>query len=205
MTIRNVLISLYEKRNLDLLVEGLYRQTVFPRFYATGGTYRHLKSLLGERAADGLVAVSDYSGHAELAGGLIKSLSYRLFLGILANPEDERHEAARQAATAVYFDLVVVNLYPFEYSSAHTAVRLDDPLAARNQIDIGGHALLRAAAKNWPRVAALCDPDDYEPFVTRLGDNRVDRHYRLALATKIFGYIARIDRTISDYHTTLQT
>lgn len=192
--IRHVLVSTYDKAGLPELVEEIAGSFPEARFYSTGGTYRALGDAVPEER---LVSVSDYTGQPEIAGGLVKTLDYKIYLGLLSETYSPEHAADRRRTGAVLFDLVVSNLYPFEAVIAEKGTDLED---ARGNIDIGGPTMVRAAAKNFLQTACLTDPADYAGFlaaVRRAGGIPLELRYRLA--AKAFESIALYDRAIADY------
>lgn len=196
--VSHVLISLSDKSNLDILVEGLLAVNPDVIFYSTGGTYSALQQLLGARAARNLVSVSDYTGQPEMQGGLVKTLDFRIYLGLLSETYNQAHVEDQKRLGAVNFDMVVVNLYPFQKTIAQAGVTLED---ARANIDIGGPTMLRASAKNYLRVASVCDPADYTALVAELKKHhgRLDLATRLNLAKKTFAHTAQYDTAISGF------
>jgi phosphoribosylaminoimidazolecarboxamide formyltransferase/IMP cyclohydrolase len=207
VTLRHALISVYDKRGLDRLVPALVRINPQLRLLSTGGSFTAIKDILGPQAARNLIQVSDYTGQPEMQGGLVKTLDFKIYLGLLSETYNPAHAADLARTGAVPVDLVVVNLYPF----AETVARLEagpnspsspnGPEQARANIDIGGPCLLRAAAKNFLRVAAVVDPADYGPLVEELesGGGRIGLATRYRLAQKAFAYTAGYDRVIADY------
>jgi phosphoribosylaminoimidazolecarboxamide formyltransferase/IMP cyclohydrolase len=202
--LRHALISVYDKRGLDRLVPALVRINPKLRLFSTGGSYSVIRELLGREAARNLTQVSDYTGQPEMQGGLVKTLDFKIYLGLLAETYNTSHAADLSRTGAVPIDLVVVNLYPF----AETVARLEagpnspnGPEQARANIDIGGPCLARAAAKNFLRVAAVVDPADYGPLVAELenGGGRIGLATRFRLAQKAFAYTAGYDRAVAEY------
>jgi phosphoribosylaminoimidazolecarboxamide formyltransferase/IMP cyclohydrolase len=133
-----------------------------------------------------------------MQGGLVKTLDYRIYLGLLSETYNPSHQADLKRLQANTFDLVVVNLYPFREASAAQGAVLED---ARTHIDIGGPCMLRAAAKNFLRVAAVCDPRDYPAVLTevRISGGTTDISTRFMLAKKVFRHTADYDTAIADY------
>jgi len=196
--LRRALVSVSDKRHLDELVRGLRAACPDLVFYSTGGTHAVLAEMLGSAARDHLVSVSDYTGQPEMQGGLVKTLDFKIYLGLLSEPFNRHHEADLARCGAVRFDLVVVNLYPF----IETVKRPDcTPEVARGHIDIGGPCMLRAAAKNYIRVACLTDPEDYDEFLREVGRQQgcVSFAFRFHLAQKAFKHVAEYDQAIADY------
>lgn len=195
--VRRVLISVSDKSELETLVPALAaRENLI--IYSTGGTYERIASILGEKASDSLRQVSDYTGQPEMQGGLVKTLDFRIYLGLLSEPYNEAHADDRARLDADLIDMVVVNLYPFRSVASRSGA---DPEDARSNIDIGGPCMLRAAAKSYLRVATVCDPGDYGSVVDELSENdgciRLETRFRLA--QKAFGHTAQYDRAIADY------
>ena len=194
--IRRVLVSVSDKSELETLVPGLLAQPDLT-ILSTGGTYRKLESLMGDSSGR-LQQVSEFTGQPEMQGGLVKTLDYRIYLSLLSEPYNEAHAADRERLNAPLIDMVVVNLYPFRSIAARADSDLED---ARGNIDIGGPCMLRAAAKSFLRVAAVCDPADYPKIVDELNesDGTLSLETRFALAQKAFGHTAQYDRAIADY------
>ena len=156
VSVRHVLVSVSDKTGLDKLIPGLIAACPDVRIYSTGGTFTAIRAMLGKGSRN-LVQVSDYTGQPEMQGGLVKTLDFRIYLGILSETYNPAHVADLQRTGAVPFDLVVVNLYPFQKTVAAQGVT---PEEARTNIDIGGPCMVRASAKNYLRVASVTDPAD---------------------------------------------
>jgi phosphoribosylaminoimidazolecarboxamide formyltransferase/IMP cyclohydrolase len=196
--LRYALISVFDKRGLDSLVPALARINPQVRLFSTGGSYSAIRDILGREAGRNLTQVSDYTGQPEMQGGLVKTLDFKIYLGLLSETYNTAHQADLQRVQAVPIDLVVVNLYPFVQTVARPEVT---PEQARANIDIGGPCMVRAAAKNFLRVAAVVDPDDYGPLAAELqaGGGRVGLATRYRLAQKAFAYTAEYERAITGY------
>ena len=156
--VKTVLLSLSDKTSLETLVRGILAANPDARFLSTGGTHAALQALLGPAASATLRQVSDYTGQPEMQGGLVKTLDFKIYLGLLSETYNPAHAADLARTGAAVIDMVVVNLYPFEQTVAAARATLED---ARANIDIGGPCMVRAAAKNFHRVAVLTDPADY--------------------------------------------
>lgn len=189
MPIRRALLSVSDKTGLVQLAHGLAEAGV--EIISTGGTARVLRE-----AGLTVRTVEEVTGFPEILDGRVKTLHPAIHGGILA-----RREPAHLAELAAYgigpIDLVVVNLYPFARTVARPGVSLDE---AVEQIDIGGVALLRAAAKNFAAVTVLCDPTDYPLVLAELrqqGD--VSLETRKWLALKAFRHTAGYDAAIADW------
>ena len=164
------------------------------RFYSTGGTFDLLATVLGRGAH--LVAVSDYTGQPEMKGGLVKTLDWKIYLGLLAESGDAEHSADLARTQAVAFDMVVANLYPFAEAAADPAVGPED---LRQRIDIGGPSMIRAAAKNYLRVASVSHPSQYGGVLGELRETkgRTRLETRRRLAAQAFALTSAYDATIS--------
>ncbi len=198
VAIRNVLVSVSDKTGLERLVPGLLSVNDAVRFYSTGGTFARLREILGDRAEGRLVPVSDYTGQPETQGGLVKTLDFKIYLGLLTETYNPAHRADLERTGAVPIDMVVVNLYPFGRTVARPDVTAEE---ARGNIDIGGPCMIRAAAKNFLRVAPVVEPDDYATILEALqaGGGRLSLETRYGLARKAFAHTAAYDRAISTY------
>jgi phosphoribosylaminoimidazolecarboxamide formyltransferase/IMP cyclohydrolase len=197
--VRHVLASVSDKTGLDRLVPGLVETNPQVRIYSTGGTYKAIRDLLGEeRAAGNLVQVSAYTGQPEMQGGLVKTLDFKIYLGLLSETYNDAHAADLERTSAVAIDMVVVNLYPFKQTVAAADVT---PEAARTNIDIGGPCMVRASAKNFLRVASVTDPADYGRILDELrgGGGMLGLGTRLELARKAFAHTADYDAAIAAY------
>lgn len=196
--IRHVLVSVSDKSGLEAFVPALRAINPQVRFFSTGGTYARLKTILGPAAATCLQQVSDYTGQPETQGGLVKTLDFKIYLGLLTETYNASHQADLQRTASVPIDMVVVNLYPFQETVARPDVTVE---AARGNIDIGGPCMIRASAKNFIRVASVVDPADYEALAAELKANegRTSLAMRFRLARKAFEHTARYDRAIADF------
>lgn len=158
---------------------------------ASGGTAKKLAE-----AGLPVTGVASLTGAPEMLGGRVKTLHPKIHGGILArDTAADRAELTQYGITAI--DLVVCNLYPFQQTVANPAVSLDDAI---ENIDIGGVTLLRAAAKNFDRVAVVCDPADYATLSGELRVNgAISTDLRAELARKAFAHTAEYDAAISNY------
>ena len=196
--VRHVLISVSDKSGLGMFVPELLKINSDIKFFSTGGTYARLKELLGDQADGCLTQVSDYTGQPETQGGLVKTLDFKIYLGLLTETYNDAHQADLQRTQSVPIDMVVVNLYPFQSTIAQEGVTVEQ---ARGNIDIGGPCMIRASAKNFIRVASVVDPDDYERIVNELAirEGCTSLNLRYELAGKAFDHTATYDRTIADF------
>jgi phosphoribosylaminoimidazolecarboxamide formyltransferase/IMP cyclohydrolase len=196
--VRHVLVSVSDKLGLETFIPALLEINPEMRFFSTGGTYKRLKEILDTKADDCLTPVSDYTGQPETQGGLVKTLDFKIYLGLLTETYNQDHQSDLQRTAAVPIDMVVVNLYPFQETVARQGVTVEQ---ARGNIDIGGPCMIRAAAKNFIRVAAVVDPMDYQTVVGDLRANgaKTSLALRYRLACKAFEHTAVYDRAIADY------
>ncbi len=181
------LLSVSDKRGLVPLAEGLLAQGY--ALLSSGGTAAAL-------AAAGLpvTKVAEHTGAPEILGGRVKTLHPRIHGGILARRDDPAHRADLEAQGITSIDVVVVNLYPFRATVADPAVSWE---TAIETIDIGGPAMVRAAAKNHADVAVLTDPDQYPGFLEALAAGQVDGSLRRRLALAAFAHTAAYDAAIA--------
>lgn len=196
--VKTVLVSVSDKAGLDSFIPELLETIPDVRILSTGGTYTAIRQILGPHADRNLTQVSEYTGQPEMQGGLVKTLDFKLYLGLLSETYNPAHAEDLKRAGAVPIDMVVANLYPF----AKTVSRQDATAeAARGNIDIGGPCLVRAAAKNWIRVAAVTNPSDYAGIVAELRDRtgRLSMETRWILARKAFSMTASYDTSIAEY------
>jgi phosphoribosylaminoimidazolecarboxamide formyltransferase/IMP cyclohydrolase len=197
--VRNVLVSVFDKAGLEGFVPALLRACPDLRLYSTGGSFKALAGILGTAAAPKrLVSVSDYTGQPEMQGGLVKTLDFKIYLGLLSETYNEAHRQDLARTGAVDFDLVVVNLYPFTQVLAQSDAT---PERGRANIDIGGPCLVRAAAKNYLRVASVVDPGEYGGILEELrrDGGTLGLATRFRLAQKAFAYTAAYDQAIAAY------
>ena len=201
VAVRHVLMSVSDKTGLDTFVPALVKVCPGVKIYSTGGTYAKVKDILGAAAADTLVAVSAYTGQPEMQGGLVKTLDFKIYLGLLSETYNAAHQADLKRLDAQPIDMVVVNLYPFRQTVAQAGVT---PEMARTNIDIGGPCMVRASAKNYLRVASVTDPLDYPGLATELADHggTIGLDTRFKLMKKAFTHTAQYDAAISEFFTT---
>ena len=197
--VNHVIASVSDKTGLDVLIPGLIEINPDVMIYSTGGTYKMIREILSEEnTSKNLTAVSDYTGQPEMQGGLVKTLDFKIYLGLLSETYNEAHADDLKRVNAVAIDMVVVNLYPFRETVAKPDVT---PELARTNIDIGGPCMVRASAKNFLRVASLTDPADYGRILDELRESNgcISLRTRFELAKKAFAHTAEYDTAISEY------
>ncbi len=191
--IRRALLSVSDKTGIVELAKALLVHGV--DILSTGGTAQLLK-------LNGVVVteVADYTGFPEMMEGRVKTLHPKVHGGILARRDRPEHTRAMQEHGIPPIDMVVVNLYPFAQTVAKPGVAMEDAI---ENIDIGGPAMVRAAAKNHAFVAVVTDPADYQPILRKMKDSggalALDDRY--ALAAKAFTHTAEYDGMISNWLT----
>lgn len=198
VNVNHVLISVSDKSGLETFVPRLLAINPGVRIFSTGGTFARLREILGDKADGCLTQVSDYTGQPETQGGLVKTLDFKIYLGILTETYNDAHQADLKRTDGVPIDMVVVNLYPFRETIAKAGVTPED---ARGNIDIGGPCMIRASAKNFIRVASVVDPDDYGRIADDMaaGNGSISLALRYRLAGKAFDHTAAYDTAIARY------
>ncbi len=194
MNKRRALISVSDKRGAVELARGLIALGF--EIISTGGT---AKSLV--EAGLAVTPVAEVTGFPEILGGRVKTLNPRIHAGILARLDDEeqRQELEKHGVTPI--ELVAVNLYPFAAAVARPGAAHED---AVENIDIGGPAMVRAAAKNHASVTVVVNPDRYPEILAQLESNgSVGDQTRLKLAAEAFAHTAAYDAMIASYFTEL--
>jgi phosphoribosylaminoimidazolecarboxamide formyltransferase / IMP cyclohydrolase len=183
------LLSVSDKTGIVQLARALAAQQV--RLLSTGGTARLLAD-----AGLTVTEVSEVTGSPEMLDGRVKTLHPRIHGGLLARRDVPAHMAALALHGINTIDLLIVNLYPFAQATARADCTLEDAI---ENIDIGGPAMLRAAAKNWADVTVVIDPSDYPRVLAELQAGGVQRCTKFMLASKVFAHTAAYDGMISNY------
>jgi len=192
--LRRALISVSDKSGIADFARALAALGV--EILSTGGTAKLL-----EKEGVPVVEVSAHTGFPEMLDGRVKTLHPKIHGGLLARRDLPAHMAAIERAGIAPIDLVVVNLYPFRATVADPDCRLED---AVENIDIGGPAMLRSAAKNHGAVAVVVDPADYAVVLEELrARGEVSAPTRFRLATKAFAHTAAYDGAIAGYLSSL--
>ncbi|MGH2687051.1 MAG: bifunctional phosphoribosylaminoimidazolecarboxamide formyltransferase/IMP cyclohydrolase, partial [Actinomycetota bacterium] len=186
--IRRALISVSDKQGLGDLARGLAELGV--RIVSTGSTAEAIR-----RAGVEVQEVADVTGFPEMLDGRVKTLHPAVHAGILADRSNPGHVKELEERGIVPFDLVIVNLYPFERTVAAGAP--DEEIV--EQIDIGGPTLLRAAAKNFRSVAVVTRPDRYRDLLDAAREGTLDEAMRRSLAAEAFEHVAVYDAAIAGW------
>ena len=189
----NALISVSDKTGVVDLAQALHALGV--KLISTGGTAKLL-------AAEGLpvTEVAQVTQFPEMLDGRVKTLHPMVHGGLLARRDLPEHMAALAAHGIDTIDLLVENLYPFEATVAKSGCTLADAI---ENIDIGGPAMVRSAAKNWQDVAVLTDASQYAGVLAELQTGGISRKTRFALSVAAFNRISQYDGAISDYLSSL--
>jgi phosphoribosylaminoimidazolecarboxamide formyltransferase/IMP cyclohydrolase len=192
------LVSVYDKAGLVTLGRELQEMGV--ELFSTGGTLHALQD-----SGIAVRSVSDLTGEPEILDGRVKTLHSAIYAALLADRTNPEHIATLQRQGFAPIDLVIVNLYPFVQTVSERPVEIREAI---EQVDIGGVALIRAAAKNHAAVLVVTDPADYEEVVAEMqrraataqgSEGEVDQSLGLRLAAKAFAYTAAYDGYIAAY------
>ena len=189
------LLSVSDKTGIVELARNLHALGV--SLISTGGTAK----LLAEQGLP-VTEVAELTGFPEMLDGRVKTLHPKVHGGLLARRDLPEHMAALQAHGIATIDILVVNLYPFEATVAKPGCTLEDAI---ENIDIGGPAMVRSAAKNWKDVAVLTDASQYPAVLEELKANgALGDKTRFALSVAAFNRISQYDGAISDYLSSIE-
>ncbi|MFC5906942.1 bifunctional phosphoribosylaminoimidazolecarboxamide formyltransferase/IMP cyclohydrolase [Streptacidiphilus monticola] len=186
--IRRALVSVYDKTGLEELAKGLHEAGV--ELVSTGSTAAKIAG-----AGVPVTPVEELTGFPECLDGRVKTLHPRVHAGILADLRLESHRAQLEELGVAPFDLVVVNLYPFQATVASGA----SPDECVEQIDIGGPSMVRAAAKNHPSVAVVTSPARYADVLQAVAQGGFDLATRKRLAGEAFAHTAAYDVAVASW------
>ena len=187
---RTALLSVSDKTGIVELAQALHAQGV--KLLSTGGTAK----LLAERGLP-VTEVAEMTGFPEMLDGRVKTLHPRVHGGLLARRDLPAHMAALAAHDIQTIDFLVVNLYPFEATVARPGCTLEDAI---ENIDIGGPAMVRSAAKNWKDVAVITDAAQYNTVIAEIqAHGALSDKTKLRLSVAAFNRISQYDGAISDY------
>ena len=194
--IRTALLSVSDKNGIVSFAKALHEQGI--KLISTGGTAK----LLAENHLP-VVEVSSLTQFPEMLDGRVKTLHPMVHGGLLARRDFPEHMAALKEHGIGTIDMLVINLYPFNETVAKADCSFED---AVENIDIGGPAMLRAAAKNHQDVTVLISPEDYAPVLQEMKTNKnvVSYQTNLGLAKKVFAHTAQYDGAIANYLSSLE-
>jgi phosphoribosylaminoimidazolecarboxamide formyltransferase / IMP cyclohydrolase len=191
----NALLSVSDKTGIVELAQALHAQGI--KLLSTGGTAK----LLSENGLP-VTEVAEMTGFPEMLDGRVKTLHPRVHGGLLARRDFPEHMAALAEHKIDTIDVLVVNLYPFEATVAKPGCTLEDAI---ENIDIGGPAMVRSAAKNWKDVAVLTDASQYSAVIAELKSaGKVSDKTKFSLSVAAFNRISQYDGAISDYLSAVQ-
>ena len=186
----NALLSVSDKTGILDFARALHALGI--KLISTGGTAK----LLSENGLP-VTEVAELTGFPEMLDGRVKTLHPKVHGGLLARRDLPEHMAALKAHQIDTIDLLVVNLYPFEATVAKPGCTLEDAI---ENIDIGGPAMVRSAAKNWKDVGVLTDASQYAQVLAELeADGKLTEQTKFALSVAAFNRISQYDGAISDY------
>lgn len=193
---RLALISVTDKTGIVDFARQLTEEFDF-EIISSGGTAKTLQS-----AGIPVIKVGEYTGSPEILGGRVKTLHPRIHGGILARRDCQSDLAEMEANQIRPFDLVVVNLYPFEQTIANPDVTTAQAI---EQIDIGGPAMLRASAKNFAHLTVISNPKYYEQYLSQLRQNNgeISLEFRQKMAGETFALTNAYDGAIASYFASL--
>jgi len=193
---RLALISVTDKTGIVDFARQLTEEFDF-EIISSGGTAKTLQS-----AGIPVIKVGEYTGSPEILGGRVKTLHPRIHGGILARRDCQSDLAEMEANQIRPFDLVVVNLYPFEQTIANPEVTTAQAI---EQIDIGGPAMLRASAKNFAHLTVISNPKYYEQYLSQLRQNNgeISLEFRQKMAGETFALTNAYDGAIAAYFASL--
>ncbi|MFW5432059.1 MAG: bifunctional phosphoribosylaminoimidazolecarboxamide formyltransferase/IMP cyclohydrolase [Methylophilaceae bacterium] len=188
--IKRALISVSDKTGVVELAQSLHKLDI--EILSTGGTAK----LFRENDIP-VIEVSDYTGFPEMLDGRVKTLHPKVHGGLLGRRDLPAHVKTMQESDIPNIDMLVVNLYPFEATVAKPDCKLEDAI---ENIDIGGPAMLRSAAKNWKDVAVLTDAGQYAAVIDELNSTgKLAEKTTFALSVAAFNRVSNYDAAISDY------
>ena len=188
---KRALISVSDKRGIVEFAQGLL--ALGYELVSTGGTAATLK-----KAGLPVTLVDDVTGFPEILDGRVKTLHPKIHAGLLAQHDNEAHLATLAEHGIKRFDLVAVNLYPFQTTISVPDVRFENAI---ENIDVGGPSMLRAAAKNHQFVLPVVDPTDYPEVLRMLREGNVPPLVRRDYAAKVFSHSSDYDTAIAGYLT----
>ena len=188
--IKKALISVSDKKNLKDLLKILSKYKI--EIISSGGTYKEIKKLKFN-----CLEVSEYTGSPEILGGRVKTLHPKIHAGILSKRNNKSHDKDLKKNNFDQIDLVIVNFYPFEKNLEQT----NNHLKIIEKIDIGGPAMVRAAAKNYNDVTVITSSGQYNELINEIEKNKgsTSVNFREKMSLEAFSETAYYDAVISNY------
>ena len=187
---KNAIISVFDKTNLELIASFLLKKKF--TIYSTGGTSKFLN-----RKKIPHIEISNYTKQKEILGGRVKTLHPKIFGGLLST-SSKKHQKEIEKEKIVNFDILIVNLYPFEETIKVTE-KFEEII---EMIDIGGHSLIRAAVKNYRKTIPVVDPRDYNSLINNFPKTDLARK---KFAIKAMQQISEYDVAISNWFQGINT
>ena len=188
--IKTALISVSDKTALSSLLKVLKNFKI--KILSSGGTYIAIKKL-GYDCEE----ISKYTGHKEMLDGRVKTLHPKIHAGILYDRGSKKHKKEMSRENYNGIDLIIVNFYPFQ----ETLTKFKNPKKIIENIDIGGPAMVRSAAKNFNNVTIITSQDDYQKFIKEIKENdgKISLKFRELMSSKAFGLTAYYDSIIANW------
>jgi len=186
---KRALISVFDKTGIVELAKSLVENNY--EIISTGGTFKLLK----EQGID-VIAVEDVTGFPECFDGRVKTLHPKIHGGILFLRENDEHKNSAEKLDIKPIDMVVVNLYPFKQTVSKDNCSFDEAI---ENIDIGGPAMIRAAAKNFMNVLIITDINDYQDVLSAIQNENITQELKFKLFLKAISYTSTYDAMIFDY------
>ena len=187
---KNAIISVYDKTDLDIISKHLIKKKF--TIYSTGGTSDFLKKHHIPH-----IEISKYTKQKEILGGRVKTLHPKIFGGLLGT-KSLKHQKELQSEKIVNFDMLIVNLYPFEETIKNTN-KSDEII---EMIDIGGHSLIRAAIKNYTKTIPIVSPTDYKQIIRKIPKSNLERK---KYAVRAIQHVTQYDIAIANWFQGVKT
>jgi len=187
---KNAIISVYDKTDLDIISKHLIKKKY--TIYSTGGTSDFLKKHHIPH-----IEISKYTKQKEILGGRVKTLHPKIFGGLLGT-KSLKHQKELQSEQIVNFDMLIVNLYPFEETIKNT--NKNDEII--EMIDIGGHSLIRAAIKNYTKTIPIVSPTDYKQIIRKMPKSNLERK---KYAIRAIQHVTQYDIAIANWFQGVKT
>jgi len=187
---KNVIISVYDKTDLDIISKFLIKKRF--TIYSTGGTSDFLKKNNIPH-----IEISKYTKQKEILGGRVKTLHPKIFGGLLGTTS-QSHQQELKSEKIVNFDMLIINLYPFE----DTIKKTQNSDEIIEMIDIGGHSLIRAAIKNYTKTTPVVSPTDYKQLIRKLPRSQIEKK---KYAIKALQHITQYDIAITNWFQGIKT